>query len=345
VGIENNRDYVIQWRDQMKLCTLHLTVPIAFVVALTSTTFAQTRTVLKAADVQPLGHPSVEAVLSMGRKLETATNGRLIIQMHPSMALGSEKEMIEQAQVGELALARVSVGVIGPVVPDLNVFNLPFLFRDTSHMEKIIDGPIGEELLKKVNDHPTAGLIGLGWMNAGSRNIYNNRRPVRSLNDLKGLKIRVISNPIFVDTINALGAQGVSIEFGQVVSSLESNVVDGAENNYSTYIMGRHYQHAKFFSLTEHLMIPEILIFSKLVWNTLSSEDQDLITKAAKEAQQEQRQLWYSMEGKYRKEMKEVGVEINPVADRMAFQDAVKPVWNKYGTEHADLIRRILDPK
>src|ERR671923_2226794 len=151
--------------------------------------FAQQKMVIKAADVHPLGYPTVEAIQRMGKKLETATSGRISIQMYPSMQLGGEKEMIEQAQVGALQMARISVGPMGPIVPELNVFNLPFMFRDNAHMEKVIDGPIGDEMLKKLTDHPTANLIGLCWMNAGTRNVYNNKHPIKTVEDLKGLKI------------------------------------------------------------------------------------------------------------------------------------------------------------
>jgi tripartite ATP-independent transporter DctP family solute receptor len=253
--------------------------------------------------------------------------------------------MIEQAQVGALAMARISVGPMGPLVPELNVFNLPFMFRDNAHMEKVIDGPIGEEMLKKLTDHPTANLVGLCWMNAGTRNVYNSKKPVRSMEDLKGLKIRMMGNPVFVDTMNSLGGNGVSMGFDQLINAMQTGVVDGAENNYPTYASGQHYRYAKYFSLTEHLMIPEILVFSKRVWNTLSKEDQALIMKTAKEAQQEQRKLWYEMEEKSIKEMKDAGVEIVPVADKKKFQDAVKPVWDKHGAQHADLIKRIQDVK
>ena len=174
---------------------------------------AQQKLVLKATDVHPLGYPTVEAVVRMGKKLEAATGGRLSIQMYPSMQLGGEKEMIEQAQVGALAIARISVGPMGPLVPELNVFNLPFMFRDDAHMEKVIDGPIGDELLKKLSDHPTAGLIGLCWMNAGTRNVYNSKKPIKIVDDLKGLKIRMMGNPIFVDTMNALGGNGVAMGY------------------------------------------------------------------------------------------------------------------------------------
>src|SRR4051812_24046795 len=254
------------------------------VVAAKVPAFAQQKTVIKATDVHPLGYPTVEAVVRMGKKLEDATSGRLSVQMYPSMQLGGEKEMLEQAQVGAIAIARISVGPMGPIVPELNVFNLPFLFRDDQHMEKVIDGEIGQEMLKKLSDHPTAGLIGLAWMNAGTRNVYNGKRPVRTVEDLKGLKIRMMGNPLFVDTMNALGGNGVAMGYDQLINALQTGVVDGAENNYPSYATGQHYRYAKYYSLTGHLMIPEILVFSKRIWQSLSKDDQDLLQKLGKEA-------------------------------------------------------------
>src|SRR6202011_2105257 len=191
---------------------------------------AQQKLVLKASDVHPTGYPTVEAVENMGKKLEKATNGRLSVQMYASMQLGGEKEAIEQAQVGAIQFARVSVGALGPVIDDLNVFNLPFLFRNTAHMQKVIDGAIGQELLDKVSNNPKAGLIGICLMDAGARNIYDTKKPVRDIGDLKGLKVRVMGNPMFVDMMNALGGNGVAMGYDQVFSALQTGVVDGAEN-------------------------------------------------------------------------------------------------------------------
>ncbi len=294
---------------------------------------AQSKMVLRATDVHPLGYPTVEAVERMGKKLEAATNGRLSIQMFPSMQLGGEKEMIEQAQVGALQIARVSVGPMGPLVPELNVFNLPFMFRDAAHMEKVIDGPIGDELLKKLTDHPTANLIGLCWMNAGQRNVYNSKHPIRDLADLKGLKIRMMGNPVFVETMNSLGGNGVAMGFDQLVNAMQTGVVDGAENNPPSYESGQHFRYAKYYSITGHLIIPEILVFSKRSWDGLSKDDQALIMKLAKEAQQEQRKLWYAREEESMKKMKEAGTEINEIKDKAPFQAAVKPVWDKFGAQ------------
>ena len=303
--------------------------------------FAQAKMVLKATDVHPIGYPTVEAVERMGKKLEAATQGRISIQMFPAMQLGGEKEMIEQAQVGALQLARISVGPMGPLVPEFNVFNLPFVFRDGPHMEKVIDGPIGDELLKKLSEHPTAGLIGLCYMNAGIRNVYNSKKPIEKVEDLKGLKIRMMGNPLFVDTMNSLGGNGVAMGFDQLINGMQTGVVDGAENNEPSYESGQHYRYAKYYSKTGHLMIPELLVFSKVSWDKLSKDDQALITKLAKEAQQEQRKLWYTREEELLKKMKEAGAIINDVADRKPFQAAVKPVWDKYGAAHKALIDRI----
>ena len=305
---------------------------------------AQQKLVLKATDVHPLGYPTVEAVVQMGKKLEAATNGRLSIQMYPSMQLGGEKEMIEQAQVGALAIARISVGPMGPVVPELNVFNLPFMFRDDAHMEKVIDGPIGDELLKKLSESK-ANLIGLCWMNAGTRNVYNSKKPIQTVDDLRGLKIRMMGNPVFVDTMNSLGGNGVSMGFDQLINAMQTGVVDGAENNYPTYESGQHYRYAKYYSKTGHLMIPEILVFSKKIWDELSKDDQALILKVAKEAQQEERKFWYDREKESLKKMVESGAVVNEIADKKPFQAAVKPVWDKYGGQHAALIQRIQDVK
>ena len=297
--------------------------------------------VLKASDVHPPGYPTVVAVENMGKKLSAATGGRLSIQMFPSMQLGGEKEAIEQAQVGALQIARVSVGALGPVVDDLNVFNLPFLFRDTAHMRKVIDGEIGQELLAKVTDNPNTHLIGLCWMDAGARSLYDTKKPIKSIEDLKGLKVRVMGNPMFVDMMNALGGNGVPMGYDQVFSALQTGVVDGAENNPPSYVFDNHYQVAKHYTLTEHLIVPEILVFSRKTWDGLSKSDQALLMKLAREAQMEERTLWDAKEKEAFDKMKAANIDVEHIADKTPFQNAVKPVWDKYGAKYAGLIKRI----
>jgi tripartite ATP-independent transporter DctP family solute receptor len=302
---------------------------------------AQAKMALKASDVHPAGYPTVAAVESMGKKLEAATNGRLSVQMYASMQLGGEKEAIEQAQVGALQLARVSVGTLGPVIDDLNVFNLPFLFRNVAHMRKVIDGDIGTELLDKVTNNDKAGLVGLCWMDAGARSVYTIKKPVHTIADLKGLKIRVIGNPMFVDMMNALGGNGVAMGYDQVFSALQTGVIDGAENNPPSYVFDNHYTVAKHYTLTQHLIVPEMLVFSRKTWDALAKDDQALIKKFGREAQAEERVLWDKYETAALEKAKAAGNEIIDVADKKPFQDAVKPVWDKYGPKYAAMIKRV----
>ena len=306
---------------------------------------AAQKMVLKATDVHPLGYPTVEAVVRMGAKLEKATQGRLSIQMYPSMQLGGEKEMIEQAQVGALQIARISVGPMGPIVDELNVFNLPFVFRDEAHMRKVIDGPIGRELLEKVTKDPRSRLVVLGWMDAGTRNVYSDK-PVTRPTDLKGMKIRMMGNPIFVDTMNAMGGNGIAMGFNELYQALQTGVVDGAENNEPTLLAQNHYQTAKgkVYSLTGHLIIPEIFVFSKVSWDKLSKADQTLIRRVSREAQAEQRKLWDKMVADAKTKLQASGVKFVK-ADKQAFYKATQPVRDKYGSKYAALLKRIQDTK
>jgi tripartite ATP-independent transporter DctP family solute receptor len=318
-----------------------LTLAVAAIGALGAGAAAQQKLVLKASDVHPAGYPTVVAVEHLGDKLAKATNGRLSVQMYAAMQLGGEKEAIEQAQIGAIQLARVSVGALGPVVADLNVLNLPFLFRNTAHMQKVMDGPIGQELLDKVTSDPNAGLVGLCWMDAGARSVYDTKRPIKSIADLKGLKVRVMGNPMFVDMMNALGGNGVAMGYDQVFGALQTGVVDGAENNPPSFVFDNHYQVAKYFTLTEHLIVPEILVLSRRTWEALSAQDRELLRRLGHEAQLEERTLWASYETAAIDKAKAAGIEIIPIADKAPFQAAVKPVWDKYGPRFAELIKRI----
>ncbi|HWI39133.1 MAG TPA: TRAP transporter substrate-binding protein, partial [Burkholderiales bacterium] len=303
---------------------------------------AQDKMVIKASDVHPPGYPNIVAMENMGKKLAKETNGRLTMQMYHSMQLGGEKEMIEQAQVGALQIARVSVGTLGPVVDELNVFNMPFIFRDEDHMRKVIDGPIGEELLAKVTASP-ARLVGLGWMDAGTRNVYSNK-PITKPADLKGLKMRTMGNPLFVETMNAMGGNGVPLGYNELYSALQTHVVDGAENNPPSMLTANHYQIVKVYSLTGHLIIPEMFVFSKASWDKLSKADQALIRKHSREVQMEQRELWNKYVGEAETKLKAAGVQF-VTADKQAFFKATQPIRDKYGAKYAALQKRILDTK
>ena len=307
---------------------------------------AQQKTVFKASDVHPAGYPTVVAVENLGKKLDAATNGRYSVQMYPSMQLGGEKEAIEQAQIGAIAFARVSVGALGPVIDDLNVFNLPYVFRNTTHMQHVIDGPIGQELLDKVTNSGK-GLVGLCWMDAGARNFYNTKKPIKTMADLKGMKVRVMGNPMFVEMANSMGGNGIAMGYDQVFSALQTGVVDGAENNPPSFVFDNHYQVAKYYTVDEHLIVPEMVVFSKKAWDAMSKEDQALLVKFSKEAQQEERKLWEIYEQQAMDKAKAAGIQIIQVsdADKKAFQDAVKPVWDKYGPKYEATVKRIQEVK
>jgi len=322
---------------------LGVAVAAACFIALPSTGTAQQKMVWKASDVHPLGYPTVVAVQDLGKKLEKATNGRISLQMYASMQLGGEKEAIEQAQVGAIQIARVSVGALGPVIDELNVFNLPYLFRNTAHMQKVIDGPIGEDLFDKINNNPRSGLIALCFMDAGARSLYDTKKPIKNLADLQGMKFRVMGNPMFVDMMNALGGNGVPMGYDQVFSALQTGVVDGAENNPPSFVFDNHYQVAKFYTLDEHLIVPEMAVFSRKTWDKLSQQDRALLARFGREAQLEERVLWQKYEQDALDKARAAGIQIIQIDanDKKAFQDAVKPVWDKYGPKYAGMIKRI----
>ncbi|MDQ7988884.1 MAG: TRAP transporter substrate-binding protein [Candidatus Dactylopiibacterium sp.] len=294
---------------------------------------------IRAADMQPEGFPSVVSLQNLGRKLAAATQGRLTLRMFPGAVLGDERDMIGQTQAGGIDLLRVSLGSVGTVVPEVNVFNLPFVFRDEAHMRKVIDGPIGTELLARISNSP-AGLVALGWMDAGTRNLYT-RLPVRQPADLAGQKIRMIGNPVLLDTMNAMGASGVPMGFGELHGGLQSGAVDGAENNVPTYVTQGHFTQARYYNLTGHLIVPEIFVYSKARWNALSAEEQALLRKLSREAQLEQRQLWDKRVAIDTARMKAAGVHIVSDVDRRAFYKATQRVRDRYGAGSAELLRRI----
>ena len=300
---------------------------------------AGAQTVLKAADVHPLGYPNVVAMENLGKKLEAATNGKYKMQMFAGGVLGSEKEIIEQAQIGALQIARISLGPMGPVVPDVNVFNMPFVFRDEAHMRAVIDGPIGKELLDKISAS-SARLVGLGWMDSGSRSMYT-KNAINTPADLKGQKIRVMGNPMFVEMMNAMGGNGISMGHNDTFSALQTGVVDGAENNPPTFFVTNHYTAGpKFYSQTTHLIVPELFVMSKVTWDKFSKDEQALVMKFSREAQLEQRALWDKSVAEYTGKLKAAGVQFVTV-DKKPFYDATAPIRAKYGVQFADLIKRI----
>ncbi len=293
---------------------------------------------IKTSDVHDADYPTSKAIAYMGDLLSSWTAGRITVNLFPSMQLGGEKEALEQVQLGALEMTRVSVGVVGPIVDDFNVFNLPYVFRSIDQMHKTVDGEIGTGLLLKLEP---AGLIGLGYMDAGSRSFFVMDHPVEKPEDLAGMKIRVMQNPLFVEMVNAMGGNGVQIAYNELYTSMQTGVVDGAENNPPSFQSERFYELAKYFTLDEHLIVPEIFVFSKKVWDTLSPTDQLLIRKASALCVLKERELWAEKEGKSMQILKDAGVQIISDVDKTPFIEATQGVRDKYGAKYADLLKAI----
>jgi tripartite ATP-independent transporter DctP family solute receptor len=293
---------------------------------------------IKSSDVHAMGYPTTEAIAYMGDLLSAWTDGRITIQIFHSMQLGGEKEALEQVQVGALEMTRVSVGVVGPIVDEFNAFNLPYLFQSIEHMHNVVDGEIGTELLNQLE---AGGLIGLGYMDAGARSFYNKERPIASLEDLQGLKIRVMQNPIFVEMATAMGADGIPVAFNELYTAMQTGVVDGAENNPPTYLTQNHFEVAGHYTLTEHLIVPEIFVFSKQVWDTLDPLDQQLIRKASALTVVKERELWAKMEQEAIDKLVADGYEVITEIDKGPFIAATEPVRVKFGEQYAEIMGRI----
>ena len=293
----------------------------------------------RSADVHPNDYPTVQAVNHMGQLIAERTKGRHSIKVYGNSTLGSEKDTIEQVRIGALDMSRINVAPMNNVVPETMVPTMPFVFRSTAHMRTVLDGPIGDEILKACEKQ---GLIGLAFYDSGSRSFYTVKKPIKALPDMKGMKIRVQQSDLWVAMMQALGANATPMPYGEVYAALRTGLVDGAENNWPSYESSRHFEVAKYYAITEHSLAPEILLFSKKIWDTLSAEDQAIVRKAAKESVPFMRKLWDEREQKSRKIVEAGGSRIVTV-DKKPFQDAMKPVYDKFITDPGlkDMIKRI----
>ncbi|MEW6639208.1 MAG: TRAP transporter substrate-binding protein [Pseudomonadota bacterium] len=294
----------------------------------------------RAADTQAEDYPTVQALRYMGQLIAERSHGDYVIRVFHSNQLGEEKETIEQTRVGAIDLNRTNVAPIGSFVPAVNVLALPFLFRSVDHLNKVLDGPIGQEILASFEPY---GFIGLAFFDSGARSIYNSVRPVRTLADLKGLRIRVQQSPLMVNMIKALGAEPVELPYGQVRTGLATKLIDGAENNWPSYVTTDHYKYAGYYTLTEHTMSPEVLVMSKKAWDSLPPSGQAMFRQAAQEASVFMRKKWKELEDKSRQQAEAVGVSIITEFDRAPFEKAMAGVHQQALSDPAmaALIQRI----
>ncbi|MEP9376446.1 TRAP transporter substrate-binding protein [Aquabacter sp. CN5-332] len=304
-----------------------LALAAALSIAPVAPAFAQSVT-LRSADIHPDGYPTVEAVKYFGKILEEQTNGKYKVQVFFSGQLGQEKDTIEQTRFGVIDLNRVNTAPFNNLIPETAVLGLPFLFRSVDHMYKVVDGPLGDEIAKAFEPH---GMIVLGFFDSGARSFYNSKKPIKTLADMKGMKIRVQQSDLFIAMINALGANATPIPFGEVYSGLQTGLVDGAENNYPSYESSKQFEVAKYFSLTEHSMAPEVFVMSKLAWDKLSAADKQTFKEAGKAATLKMRELWAARDQQSKDTVIKGGAQINEV-DKQPFIDAMKPVYDKFVT-------------
>jgi tripartite ATP-independent transporter DctP family solute receptor len=268
--------------------------------------------------------------------LDERTNGRIKVQVFGGAQLGQAQETIKMTQAGTIAFNRVNAAPLVSVSPAMGVFSMPYLFRDEDHLWKVLDGPIGTGLLKGME---SSNLVGLAYYDSGARSFYTKGKPIKTPTDIKGMKIRVQPSKIFTDLINSLDAAPIPMSYGDVYSGLQKGIVDGAENNPPSLWTSKHYEVAKYYSLDEHSMVPEVLLISKKVWDGLSANDQKLIAQAAQDSVAEQRKLWDELVQKSMNELVAKGtVIIKP--DKAPFQKAVQPVYAKY-PEYKELISQI----
>lgn len=281
----------------------------------------------RSSDIQPSGYPTVEAVRHMGQLLAERSNGRLGVKVYPNGTLGQERDMIEQVKIGGLDMMRINVAPLNNIVPETIVPALPFIFRSEDHMHAVLDGPVGDEILGAMEKQ---GMVGLAFYDSGARSIYTARKPINSLADVKGLKIRVQQSDLFVAMVEAMGANPTPMPYGEVYTALKTGIVDAAENNFPSYESSRHFEAAPNYALTEHSMAPEVLVFSKAIWDRLKAEDQAMIRQAAKESVPYMRKLWDEREAKSRQVVEAGGAKITPLASRQEFADAMRPVYARF---------------
>jgi len=302
-------------------------VPTLLAVAAAAVSMAAQATEFKSSDVHNSDeYPTVTAVKFMSEQLNKASGGKHSIKVFNKGALGTEKETVDQVKIGALDMTRVNISPMNSICVKSNIPVLPFLFRSVDHLHKVLDGPIGEEIAK---DCEAQGFILLAYYDSGSRSIYS-KKPVRSVADTKGMKIRVQQSDLWVAVAGAMGANPTPMPAGEVLTALKTGLVDAAENNYPSYGSGfRHFEAAKYYNKTEHSMAPEVLLFSKIIWDKLPKADQDMIRAAAKASVEFNRTAWAAYEKKEFDMVKAAGTEIVEV-DKKSFQDVMVPVYDKF---------------
>lgn len=294
---------------------------------------------LKLAHGLNVDHPVHLGMVFMADRVAEKSDGKLKVEIYPSQQLGTERQCLELLQIGSLAMTKVSAAVLENFAPDMQVFSLPYIFRDREHMYRVQDGVVGREMLEQGEEY---WLRGLTYFDAGSRSFYTKDRPVYTPEDLEGLKIRVQESVTAMALVRSLGGSPTPISWGELYTALQQGVVDGAENNPPSFYTSRHYEVCKYYSLNEHTAVPDILVIGTVAWNKLTDQEKDWLQEAADEATVHQRQLWAEAEAEALAYVESEGVEIiRP--DKSAFMEATKEIYDNYkdNAKLHDLITRI----
>lgn len=303
-------------------------LPLAITIVLAAA-FAGTATQardFRSSDTHSFDYPTVQAVAHMDGLIRERTGGRLNIHVLGQDDQDSEHYTIAQLRNGALDMARVNLAAFNSTVSSTVVLSLPFLFKSKMQMRRVLDGPIGDEILA---DLKRQGLIGLCFYDTGARSYYSSKKPIRNVRDMKDLKVRVQAADKSADMLRAMGAEPIPMPFDRIREALEADVIDAAADNWPSYVTSRHYEVAKYYSLTEHNMAPSVLLFSKRVWDTLSKDDQAIIRVAAKESVPFMRKLWDEYESKERMALAATGSQIVDKVDKKSFSDFLMPLYPK----------------
>lgn len=317
---------------------------VAAIVSLVSAQTVKPQFELKLAEVHEASYPTTLGDMEFARLVSEGTGGRVHVTVFANGQLGQdEKAIVEQTQMGALDFSRISLAPVSQFAPEFNVLTLPYIYRDGDHMWKVLSGPIGKRLLGTLGK---ANMVGLAYYDAGARNFYNTKKDIKSVADLKGMKIRVQQSKLMMDMITALGASPTPMATGDVYSALQTNVIDGAENNWPSYISFSHYEVAPHYTVDGHTRVPEILVASSISLARLSKADQDVIAKAATASVEFQKAKWIAAEKENEAKAKASGCKITYLdASAIAeFQKAMQPLYAGY-KDYADLIKQIQDVK
>lgn len=278
--------------------------------------------VLKMAHGLEDAHPVHKGLLFMKQRLAELSKGEIKLDIYPNAVMGGEIETLEQVQAGQLAMTKVSTAALEAQLPEMRVFGLPFVFRDEDHCWKVLKGPIGERMLRAGLEKDRA-FFGLCYYDSGARSFYTTKKDIRSVADVEGMKIRVMSSPTAMDMVTAMGGSPCPTVWGELYTALAQGTVDAAENNPPSFVTARHYEVCKHFSLDEHQRVPDMLVFSTKVWEGLSPEHRAIFRQAAAESQDYQRKLWREDTEKAMAFLKEQGVKIL-VPEKEGFRAATR---------------------